>query len=433
MFRKFHRLLIFIFISLILLPVYSESVQPKPGRWSAKTDFGKFEFTVARYSIMTSITLTFSNWLGRSGSVTDYFNWVIINRRFRFNPTFPYYYDDDQWTFEGIFSETGTTASGDWRLAIFGKIYYGYWAATPLPVDSEPIKIVSWNILNYPGTNGASRDDDFRKVLEELDTDILVVQEMLNQAGVNQFLNNGLNQSFPNTYKAAPFFNGPDKDNALFYKEGILKLISHQQISTAFRDISEYVLEIQEGLSQGTQFRIYSVHLTSGSSPSNKNKREEEARILRDYLNGLPPNSLFLICGTFYMKSSKENAFKILTGNQNDNDGRSKDPTNKKGKWHNKKKFRKIHTQSTRTSKFGKGATGGLDDRYDLILASYGLNKSTKLTYAANSYMAYGNDGKHFNKAINKGKNKSVDKKIANALHEASDHLPVIIELKPPE
>jgi len=301
-----------------------------------------------------------------------------------------------------------------------------------LPVYSEAIKVVSWNICAFPGTTGTSREGDFRKVLEQLQPDILVVQEMVNQFGLDQFLNNILNHSFPDTYGAAPFFDSTYSDNALFYKKSVIRIISHQQITTALRDISEYYLEILEGPEKGTKFRIYSVHLKAGSSPSDKEKRDEEAKILRDFLNGLPKNSLFLVCGTFYMQSSKENAFKILTGRQKDNDGRTKDPLGTKGKWP-KRKHRLIQTQSTRTSNFGGGYGGGLDDRFDLILTSYGFKRSEELAYVADSYVAYGNDGKHFNKAVNDGKNKSVSNDIADALYEASDHLPVIIELKLPE
>jgi len=300
-----------------------------------------------------------------------------------------------------------------------------------LPIPSEAIKIVSWNIHDFPGTTGASREEYFREVIEQLDADILVVQEMLSQAGVNQFLKKVMNFSSAKTYKAAPFFDGPDSDNALFYKKSIIKLVSRQQISTALRDISEYVLKIQKGPGKGAQFRIYSFHFKAGTGSNDKKKREEEAKILRDYLNGLPPNSLFLVGGTFNMQSNKENAFKILTGTQSDNDGRSKDPIKKLGKWHDRRKFAKIHTESTRKSPYGGGEGGGLDDRYDLILISYGFDSSQKLTYKADSYIVYGNDGKHFNKSVNKGKNEAVSKDIANALYEASDHLPVLIELEP--
>jgi hypothetical protein len=131
------------------------------------------------------------------------------------------------------------------------------------------------------------------------------------------------------------------------------------------------------------------------------------------------------------MLSSTEKAFKILTGNQANNNGRLMDPIHKTGKWHDKSKHKRIHTESTRKSKFGGGTGKGLDDRYDMILISYGLEENEKLIYSEGSCSIFGNDGKHLNKAVNKPKNKIVSPEIADALYMASDHLPVIIDLVP--
>jgi endonuclease/exonuclease/phosphatase family metal-dependent hydrolase len=299
-----------------------------------------------------------------------------------------------------------------------------------LPIFSGAVKIVSWNILNFPGTTGAPREDDFRKAIIQLNPDILVVQEMLSYYGVNQFLNNVMNYSSPVTYEAAPFFDGPDTDNALFYKKSSVNLLSWRQLPTSLRDISEYIFQIISGPAKGTIFRIYSLHLKSGSSSTDEAERENEAKILRGYLNDLPPNSYFLLCGDYNLESSNEKAFIVFTENQADNDGRAKDPINKPGIWHDNMNFANIHTQSTRTSQFGGGASGGLDDRFDLILMSYALEISNELRYKSGSYIAYGNDGNHFNKSVNDGTNATIDSQTADALYQASDHLPVIIELE---
>jgi len=133
------------------------------------------------------------------------------------------------------------------------------------------------------------------------------------------------------------------------------------------------------------------------------------------------------------MTESNEKAYKILTDVQIDDIGRLKDPIANPGKWHHKKKFKSLHTESTRRAKYGDGASGGLNDRFDMILISYSLDQNGKLTYRPGSCVAYGNDGKHFKKDINKPTNKVVSPDLADALYKASDHLPVIIELKPEE
>jgi endonuclease/exonuclease/phosphatase family metal-dependent hydrolase len=295
--------------------------------------------------------------------------------------------------------------------------------------SSEGIRIVSWNILDYPDSNEEPREEYFRSLLKQLDPDILVVQEMASAGGVDQFLKEVLNQKKPKLYKTAQFFDGPDTDNALFYKKAKIGLISCQQIPTSFRDVTEYKMKIKKGEGKGTKFKVYSVHFSEGAGA--KKKRENEALTLRTYLDGLLPDELFLVCGSFNMMSSTEKAFKILTGNQVNNNGRLMDPIHKTGKWHDKSKHRPIHTESTRKSKFGGGTGGGLDDRFDMILISYGLEDNEKLKYSEGGCSIFGNDGKHLNKAINKPKNRIVSPDIADALYKASDHLPVIIEIVP--
>ncbi len=337
---------------------------------------------------------------------------------------------------EGAVYVTGWTDSIDFptKDPIQGSYGGGDRDILIIKIASERIRIVSWNILNYPdcmcpGPNREPRDEYFRNLLAILNPDILVVQEMARAAGVNQFLEEVLNHKPPRLYKAASFFDGPDTDNALFYKKAMFKVVSRQQIPTSYRDITEYRMKINKGAAKGIKFNIYSVHFTDGAGA--KKKREEEALTLRTYLDGLLPDELFFVCGSFNMMSSTEKAFKILTGNQVNNNGRLMDPIHKMGKWRDKSKHKRFHTESTRMSKFGEGTGGGLDDRYDMILISYGLEENEQLIYSNGSYFVFGNDGRHLNKAVNKPKNKIVSPDIADALYKASDHLPVFIDLIP--
>lgn len=66
-----------------------------------------------------------------------------------------------------------------------------------------------------------------------------------------------------------------------------------------------------------------------------------------------------------------------------------------------------------------------MDDRFDLILFSKAIQQPGDITYVANSCIPFGNDGNHYNDSINKQPNTAVDIAVANALHNASDHLPV--------
>ena len=87
------------------------------------------------------------------------------------------------------------------------------------------------------------------------------------------------------------------------------------------------------------------------------------------------------------------------------------------------------HTQSPRTSQFGGGASGGMDDRFDYILFSDSLMQSNRTFVLKETYKAIGNDGNHYDKAINIAPNTAVTQEIADALHDASDHLPVVVDI----
>lgn len=57
------------------------------------------------------------------------------------------------------------------------------------------------------------------------------------------------------------------------------------------------------------------------------------------------------------------------------------------------------------------------------------ISRSMQENYAPGSYTTFGNDGMHFGDSINAGTNTAVSAEMANALHAASDHLPVYLDL----
>ena len=298
--------------------------------------------------------------------------------------------------------------------------------------QAQAVRVCSYNILNFPGSTGTSRVPYFRTVIQEIDPDVMVVQEMLSLSGVNQFLNNVMNYETPGLYAAGPFVNGYDTDNAIFYKPSVIELVSHSEISTALRNISEYVLRPVGYTSSEAEFRVYSLHLKAGSSSSDKSKRLAEATILRDHLNDLASGSCFMAAGDYNIRASTESAYQKLVGSEADNDGRLKDPIDSPGTWHDNASFAWIHTQSPRTSSFGGGATGGMDDRFDIMLISYALADDEGMDYIPGTRVALGNDGQHFNMAINSGTNYAVSEEVADAIHESADHLPLYLDFQLP-
>lgn len=280
----------------------------------------------------------------------------------------------------------------------------------------DTLKIASYNLLNYPGSDASTRNPYFRAVLNSMKPDVLVVQEMTSQAGVDTFRDGVLNASQPGLFSSVLFNNGPDTDNSFFYKSSKVVYFGATYIPTALRDIAEYRFK---RINSPDTVRIFSVHLKANQSDTLA--RRDEATILRNYLNALPPGSNFIVVGDFNTYYSSEPALVKLLESEANNNGRCKDPLNSVGNWHSNIAFRSIHTQSPRIRAFGGGSTGGMDDRFDLMLISYPMDQHI----ITSSYTAYGNDGNHFNDSINRLPNTAVPDSVANGLHYGSDHLTI--------
>lgn len=286
------------------------------------------------------------------------------------------------------------------------------------------LRLVSHNLLNYPGSTGTARAPYFRTVLGAAGPDLLVVQEMLGQAGVDQFLAQVLEPLAPGAWTAAPFHDGYDTDRALFLRAGCAGVIASGWLDTALRDIDWWDLQLADS---GDTLRIYSLHLKASQGSSEEQRRYEECLVLRTSLDALPPGRAALVCGDFNLYTAAEPAWQLL---RSAGPGQLLDPLDTEGAWHDNLGFAAVHSQSTRTTDFGGGATGGLDDRFDFVLADAPLLDGLGLELDPASYLALGNDGAHFNVSIVTGANGVVSAEVAEALHQASDHLPLCVDLR---
>jgi hypothetical protein len=173
-------------------------------------------------------------------------------------------------------------------------------------------------------------------------------------------------------------------------------------------------------------------HLKAGdatSSPQNPIDRDTMTTRLMRYLNTINKADNYMMMGDFNVYASSEKCFQNLVSHPNLSI-RFYDPINKLGNWNNNSSFANYHTQSTHTVS-GCAASGGMDDRFDFILLSNMiLNGLGNYRYISNSYKALGNDGQHYNNAINASpQNNSVPANVLNSIYNNSDHLPIIIDL----
>ena len=292
--------------------------------------------------------------------------------------------------------------------------------------QSYNVKIMTWNLLNYPSSTNITgdtteRNPHYRDVVHYVNPDILVTQENATSGSYAMFFNNVMNNG-TSLYSAGTFINGYDTDNAIYYLTSLFHFISNTPIHTALRDINEFKLV---HLLTNDTLRIYSCHLKAGSGPPNDALRNAEADSLRKHTNALPAGTDFIMCGDFNTYSDTEACYVTLLHDNLMDDGNFVDPINLTGVW-NYYPYRSYHTQSTRTRSFGNGSTGGMDDRFDLIIFSNAINTPGGIEYVPGSQKPIGNDGNHFNDSINQQPNTAVPVYLANALHYSSDHLPVV-------
>jgi endonuclease/exonuclease/phosphatase family metal-dependent hydrolase len=295
-----------------------------------------------------------------------------------------------------------------------------------VPSDADALRIMTYNILNY----SSGREADFRTVLQATQPDVLVVQEILSQTAVNRFRDQVLNQVNPGEWAAGAFQNGSDTDNGFFYRTADVTYVSHFVIGTALRDIDEWTFRPVGHASADANVRIYATHLKASQGTDNQQKRLAEVTAMRARMETFPTGHNYLVTGDFNIYTATEPAYLYMTNPANGLAGVVQDPIDREGNWHDNFSFADVHTQSPRTSQFGGGAPGGMDDRFDLILVGPAVQDEEGFDILESTYTAFGQDGNHFNQAINTAPFSVIDSTVAEALHDASDHLPVFADFQ---
>ena len=313
------------------------------------------------------------------------------------------------------------------------------------PGTKDTLTVMAYNLLNFPdGANfcGATtiipdRWDTLRKITQYVEPDVMLVCELQNEAGADSILNQSLNVFGKTFYQRATFELNQSPSSGLynmfFYNSNKLTLYDQEIIVTDVRDVNVYKAYGNDpGLdvdSDTTFFNFYAVHLKAGSASSDSLSRVLEADEIRIYIEAERNGINHILGGDLNLKRSTEGAYDILT-NQGSNP--LNDPINSPGDWNNSSSFAAIHTQSTRlNSDLDCGALGGMDDRFDFVLVTSNvLSGSDSVKYISGTYKALGNDGNHFNDYLYSGSNTSAPDSVIFALHNMSDHLPVIMDLE---
>ena len=311
----------------------------------------------------------------------------------------------------------------------------------------DTIQVMQYNLLNYgnyfgdcttSSNNVNTKNGHLRTIIDYVKPDIFTVNELSDNTSYHQMiLDQVLNTDGVNYYRKAVSFNAADSYivNMLYFNKNKLALYSQDVVYSAIRDIDVFTLYYKAGdlsVSHDTIFiTCFVAHLKAGNSESDASKRAGMVATAMTYIrtHDLPENMLFM--GDLNLYTSEEQAYTNLTYTYN-GIRYFYDPINQEGAWNNNYSYRYVHTQSTHGNNTNCFSSGGLDDRFDFIMATESLLEGTsKMKLLIDTYHPLGNDGEHFNGSITDSPtNSSAPSNVINALYGMSDHLPILTQIE---
>ena len=293
----------------------------------------------------------------------------------------------------------------------------------------DTIKFMTYNILNYPDVN-TSRIAYLKTIVQHIKPDVFLVNEITQPVGATNIISQALNQNGITYYAQSLYVQSPDDENMLFYNTQKLGLVDQNTISTSLRDFNEYILYYKEpgmtAQSDTVYFYVYAAHLKAGNTASDIAQRGSETAVLKSYLSTRSYAENTVVAGDMNVYNNSEAAYINLTGSTQAN---LYDVVGS-GIWHSNAFYKMHFTQSTRIVAIDGGSTGGMDDRFDMVLFSDDMQTGTKgAKYIPGTYRAVGQDGLRLNSSLIDPLNNSEPTNVINALYYMSDHLPVYMEV----
>jgi hypothetical protein len=317
----------------------------------------------------------------------------------------------------------------------------------PARIAVAQLRVVTYNVAQLQGDPAnlenvfaAMHDDD--KPGFAVPVGVFVFQEVLstNVATLQAIINNAAPPGV--TYALGTYTNNNEDDfggaQAMFYRTDLLAENAAAHIDTytgAGRRTDRWKLELLGYSASAAAFYIYSSHLKADTGAANQQERLTGATTIRNNADALGANQHILYCGDYNLYSNGEPAYlhMLSTGN-----GQALDPLGT-GSWAGATNALK-HSQSPRLNPGGGLIGGGLDDRFDFQFSTAAVhdNAGIALMNVPFVYRGLGNDGQHYNVAINSGSNSYYPGDLARSnalaldLHEASDHMPLIVDYQIP-
>lgn len=308
----------------------------------------------------------------------------------------------------------------------------------------DTLRVMQYNLLNYGNftdycpsyVNPVDDKDGFlRTIVDYSRPDIFSVNEMVQWPAYHeQILTNVFNREGVTKYSriVVPNNAGSDLVNMIYYNTEKVLFHSYTVAQSLTRDIDVVKFYYNgTGLTSGDTIFFHCVvaHLKAGDGTANATERTAMVLNAMNHLQTYYQAGNFLFMGDLNLYSPTEGAFVALTQSFGPT-WIFNDPAGRVGEWHANSLYADVHTQSTHTDG-GCWASGGMDDRFDFILASNSvMDGSRGIQYVNGSYTALGQDGNHYNKALTDAPAVPLPGDLVYALYKNSDHLPVMLNLK---
>ncbi len=318
-------------------------------------------------------------------------------------------------------------------------------ALVPAAALHAQVRVVNWNIASVKGDPLA-----IRTAINLMASDakpgfatapaIIVFSEVMAE-DINA-LETQVDMAIPGiNYTRGTFTTTAGEDaaggaQAVFYRSSVVAEIPalHIDLDTgAGRKSDRWQFQLVGYTSEQAKFFVYASHLKASPGATNESDRLAGAQVVRNNSDALAASTHIIYCGDFNLYSNAEPAYAEFLSAGN---GQGFDPLGS-GSWAGAANAFK-HTQSPRDIAADGLIGGGMDDRFDFQISSGEMQDNDGISIVPGSYRAFGNDGNHFDLAINVGNNNyypsdiPLSNFIADTLFDASDHIPVVVDYRVP-
>lgn len=295
----------------------------------------------------------------------------------------------------------------------------------------DTIRVCTYNLLQF-GTGDVDRVDNLRLILNEIRPEVLLLQDVL-QSRADAYGGFSLFRDSVATLldqPLTPFIawnDSTDSQVMIFVDTSALDSVHYFVQILNDRTPRDQISMLLRVKATGDTIMVMTGYWKAGGTQEDEDNRTMDAENAVSNLRFSGIASGYRIFGgSLNVYSADEEAYQtLLRGDDRFNTFTMLDPIDRPGSWHDNEAFADVHTQSPRAREFGGGAGGGMSDRFDHILVSDALVDFVR----PETYTAFGNDGNHFNDSINAMPNVAVSPGMAHTLHDASDHLPVFVDI----